>query len=72
MLDKKCIKQFFKYLLMFLMVFMVSHVIFNGQSCEKCAVIASVSATTFIVLDYLAPSCQVTITGDINIANKCV
>lgn len=69
MFGKKYVKQFFKYLLMFMIVIMVSHI--SGNDQNKCLIISIVSATSFIVLDYLAPSCNVTITADMTIENKC-
>jgi hypothetical protein len=72
MLDKKIIKQFIKYLIMFMFVFALCHVMSGDcMPMNKCAILALGSATVFLVLDYVAPSCTVNINGTINIADKC-
>jgi hypothetical protein len=72
MLDKKIIKQFIKYLLMFMFVFALCHVMSgDSMSEEKCLIVALGSATVFIVLDYVAPSCTIDINGTINVSQTC-
>ena len=53
MSDKKIVKQFFKYLLMFLFTFLLCHV--NNVTTEKCILIALGTGTLFLAMDYFAP-----------------
>ena len=50
MLDKKIVKQFFKYLLMFLLTFMLCHMTNMSMETDKCITVALGSARTCSVL----------------------
>lgn len=66
MTNKNYIKSFFKYLIMFMSLIITIHVVSkNMMSVEQCIIIATVGATTFIVLDYYAPQYNVNINTNI-------
>lgn len=70
MLDKKIVKQFFKYLLMFLLTFMLCHMTNMSMETDKCITVALGSATLFIIMDYYAPSYIIPI-NDIQVNTQC-
>ena len=71
MLDKKQFISIVKYLIMFMCVFTLSHVITNGtQDITKCMYIALGASTIFVTLDYVSPICVSKLEGNITV-NTC-
>lgn len=71
LLDKKVIISLSKYLIMFMCVIMLCHVISNNAlNKEKCILIALGASTLFALFDYIAPTCVDKLTNNI-VINKC-
>ena len=72
MLDKNTIKHAIKYLLMFMIIILSTHIVTKGlASNEQCIIIATIGATTFIALDYYAPSCNINVSTSILTHTNC-
>jgi hypothetical protein len=73
MLDKNNIKHFIKYIIMFMVIILTTYIVTkNTLTLEQYGVIAIVSTTVFIALDYYAPSYNITVDANILTQTDCV